>query len=219
SAFVRFAISKNLVNALYGWARRHRTTVVLAALTAYSALLLRWCNVSEIVIPFMTDGRTSAELERTIGYLAFNVFVKVGLEKRNTFLDLLEVVTEAYCRAHDEADFAYATARVPESEFTRNAAVNWLPAESARDGIVNDARMALSCSSIDLSTIVLRPAAEYDREPVAVFSERGGAIEGLVRYPRNRFSERGMERFATKITEFLTAMLNTPTQHVMDMEL
>jgi hypothetical protein len=60
---------------------------------------------------------------------------------------------------------------------------------------------------------------EFDQEPVVGFSEQDGQIKILVCYPRKRFSDSGMARFATNISEFLRQMIAEPTRRIMDVEM
>ena len=217
---VRFVIDRDLGNELRAWARRHGTTAVIATLTAYAALLLRWCQVSETVILFMIDGRTSADLERTIGFLAFDIYIAVTLGSRSSFLDLLEVVTEGYCTARDDTDFGYARAKSVRPEFTRNPAVNWSPAGAAASGILAfGTEGVLSWSRVKFSDPSVQLATQWDEEPGVILSEQDGNIVGDIFYASNMLSDRSMSRFAANVTEFLTAMIRTPACRVMDVEL
>lgn len=217
---VGFLIDSGLCNDLRAWARRNGTTIVVATLTAYAALLLRWCNVRETVIQFMTNGRATAELERTIGYLAHAIHVRVVLEENGTFIDLFRAVTEEYCRARDDADFGYSFAQDVRPEFTRNPAVNWLPAAAAEGSAATpELDVTLSRSVLDFSNMILQQAAECDdEEPGVRLSEENGAISGQVIYARHRFSDQRMETFAANITEFVAAMLRTPGRPIMDVK-
>lgn len=215
-----FVINRNLAEELHAWARRHGTTIVIATLTAYAALVLRWCGVTETVILFMTDGRTSAQLEHTVGYLAFAVYVRVSLAERSTFLDLLGTVTEEYCRARDDADYGCAMAREVRPAFTRNTAVNWLRTGGSRSStIMPGTEVALRRSPLDFSESLLRQVVECDQEPGVSFCEENGTIVGQVGYACNRFSPERMTEFAGNIVEFLTQMLRTPNRQVMDVKL
>lgn len=215
-----FSIDRRAMDELRLWARRRGTTGVMATFAAYAALIMRWCGVRETVIQFMTDGRPSAELEQTVGYLAFPIYVRVTHEVDSTFTDILRMVTEEYCTARDEADFGFATAQGSQPGFTCNTGVNWLAAVDAGSGtIVGGAEVTLGRSSVDLSTAQMQGFAEYDEEPVVLFSERDGGISGCVSYVRNRFSEAEMARFAGNIKEFVTAMITQPMRRILDAEL
>lgn len=218
---IPFLISRDTADELRSWARSHRTTAAMAALTAYAALVLRWCKVRETVIRFMIDGRTTAELEHTVGYLAFSVYVRVILEEEGNFIDLLEMVTERYCRARDEADFGRAISRQKRPAYTRNTGINWLPAgDSTGSFNVPGAEVVPCRSPVEFSQMMLPWIGESDREaePGVSFYEHNGAIVGRVGYPVDRFSKASMERFADNITGFLETMMRAPARRVTDVE-
>lgn len=214
---VRFLIDRQLCNRLREWALRHRTTLVTSALTAYAALVLRWCGTSDTVIQFIVDGRTSRELERAIGYFAYPLYVRAALGRRDTLLDMLKTVTEGYCKAYDEADFGYARAQLPRLEFTRNTCFNWLPASNDQE----IGRMSEDCpvhSGVDFQH-PLYALLHVDQEPSIAFSERKEGIIGELSYPRERFSERAMHRFAENITVFMSALVSDPSVLVTQIKL
>jgi hypothetical protein len=216
---VRFVISGELRDALRAWAKDHGSTIVLTTLTAYAGLVLRWCKVEETVIQFMIDGRTIDGLERTIGYFAFPLYVRVALDDESTFLDLLRRTTEEYCRAIDEADSGWAIAQVPVPEFTRNTGINWLPGVRATGGVVAACSpAALVWAPMEFSYPPLQ-LFESDHEPGVSFQEREEVIVGHVGYRRSRISRATMERFAANIVAFMTALLETPTARVADLDL
>lgn len=218
--FARFVIEGELHRDLRAWACRYGTSIAVAMLTAYVAVVLRWCGVERTVITFMTDGRTSADLERTIGYLAFSIYIGVTLEKADTFLDLLKAVTEGYCTGRDEGDFGYALTSETPPEFTRNTAVNWLPLRGASCGtLVPGTEVELCSSPLQFSGEILQQLTDDDYEPDVGFFEEREAIVGQVGYPGTRFSDPSMARFVANITEFLIVMLRTPNRRVVDVQL
>lgn len=213
---VRFRIDQSLRHALRAWAQAHGTTIVMAALAGYAALVMRWCATRETVIGFMIDGRVSEELERTIGYLAFPLHIRVKLEEGSTFIDILRQVIEDYCRAYDEADFGYASAQVPSPEYTRNTVFNWLPPGETGAG-TSGSEEPLTCTPLEFSNPVFK-LMESDHEPCVLFSEAEDGISGSLSYPRSRFNDRSMERFAINITEIMKSLLSTPTSRVLDVD-
>ena len=68
------------------WCGVRSTTVVMGVFAVYVALVMRWCNVSEVVVPFVTDGRPSHEVENAIGYFASVVYPRIKMSGED-FLD------------------------------------------------------------------------------------------------------------------------------------
>lgn len=210
---VQYRMGADLVAELRTWARRCGTTVVLTVLSAYAALVLRWCNLSETVILVIVDGRMDAGLERTIGYFAFPIYLRVTLSGQCTFRDLVTQVTREYCDACDDADSGYALTRA-ELKYTRNTIFNWFPAENVRENAHVEVS-GLECAHFEFANPALE-ASDVDQEPCVNFIERGGAIIGQVCYPRSRFSHRTMERFAANIVSFLSMLVRGSPLQVSD---
>lgn len=215
----RCVFNKDLCDELRTWARRHGTTLAMATLTAYAAVVLRWCGVTETVISFMTNGRSCAELERTIGYLAFAIYIRVAIENASSFVDLLRSVTEEYCRGGDEADFGCAIAQEERPEFTRSTAVNWLPTGCAITGTLSRNATPLSWSSVDFSNPVLETVTEFDQEPLISFTEGEGILVAEMTYARQRFSERRIARLMMNFRRVVETMVRTPTKRVAEIEM
>jgi hypothetical protein len=205
-------IPARLRSELGEWCRRERTTLVMGAFTAYAALVLRWCDVSEAVILFQTDGRTSQSTSRSIGYFASVLYLKMTLAESDTFLDLMRRVKEEYYRAREHADSAYMEAQEPRPDFTRNSCFNWLPQGPAAvhlDGLEE----IMSVSRVPLWREVLENF-QRDTEPEMGLVETDEEIRGNVVFPLDRFSVAKMERFARNFLLFIEVMLRRPEERV-----
>ena len=211
----RFLIGRALRDELRDWARRRGPTIVIAPLTAYAALVMRWCRVAETVIPFEIDGRMGSALERTIGFLAFPIYIRAALSERSTFSDLLRQITGEFCTACDEADFGCAGARVPRPEFARNAGFNWLPAQAQTGSLVPESGLDLTWSAVEFDNPLLQ-SLHLDTEPAVSFADQDEGIVGQVYYARSRFCERTMEKFASEVVTFLMTLVRTPDRVVSD---
>lgn len=215
----RDRIDAALWNALRAWAKVNRTTPVMAILTAYAALILRWCNVPGTVVQFMSDGRHTRDVEHTVGYLAFPLYINVALNAQTSFVELLRMVTAEYCRACDQPDFFCAHAQVPSPEFTHNTTFNWLPSLEINAASMPDgSRDGLNCSVIAFEHPLL-DSHVLDQEPSVAFSEDGVGLNVEVGYQRSRFSAATMERFARQVVAFTAAMVKGPASCIKDVEL
>lgn len=213
---VSFVLKARSKIALHDWARSHGVSQVMAALTAYVALVLRWCDVSETIIQVMSDGRMSGELQKTVGYVAFPHYLRVSIGKRDTFLDLLQMILKEYCRACEEPDFYYSYARVPRPEFTRNTCFNWLPTRTSADGApLISGSDSLTCSTVPYENPLLK-TLELDSEPYVLLTETTAEIIGEVGFPRKRFSVNSMSRFAATYGKMLETLMKAPTSVIWD---
>lgn len=216
---VPLRIGKSLKAELREWSRLRRTTLVMSIFSAYVGLVLRWCEVSEAVIQYVTDGRVSPKIENTIGYFASVLYLRIGLLESDSFSDLMNRVTDEYCQAYENADFSHIAAQVPRPEFTRNAAFNWIPRGIKIDlSDLPGSEGALACSPVPF----VHPMAkklELDHEPVMLLYDTDDEVVGGMHFPLNRFSVDTMERFGRNFTTFIYALLRQPEERVKDMSL
>lgn len=214
-------IDSGLKIALTALARRRRTTLVMSVLAAYTALLTRWCNVSDIVVPYVTDGRRSRQVENSVGYFAFSLYLRMTLPESTTLAGLMQQVAAEYSAAHEFADFGYADAHEPERGFMRNSAFNWVPQGSNAETPETDANAtspALTHSPVFFEHPVLE-VLELDREPLLVLYDTKSDVRGGLHFPRERFSDDMMVRFADNFLAFLKALLLRPESRVVDVPL
>jgi len=197
------------------WCRLRRTTLAMGVLTAYIALLLRWCDVSEIIIQYVTDGRISRKLENAIGYFAGTLFLRVELREDDDFVDLMNRVTEEYCNAYEHADSCYMEAQLPRPEFARNSAFNWLRGPKIDLSELDDSEDAITCCPVPFEHPMLK-IHERDNEPLIMLWDTEDDIVGDVCFSLALFSTETMERFKCNFLEFIRALLNQKDQRVKD---
>lgn len=213
------SIDRNLRAELNEWCRQRRTTVVMSICTAYVAMVMRWCHVTDTVIRFETNGRSLKEFENTIGYFTSPLFLRVELHTEDRFIDLLHRTTEEYCMAFGHADSSYIESQLPRPEFARNTAFNWVPQQSE---IVPPGGGALEAEIVCSSIPFLNPRLkelERDTEPFVVFFENDKGINGGVWFPMNRFSRSTMNRFGGNLLVFIRALLARPEMRIVDIAL
>lgn len=212
-------IGRSLKAELREWCRVRRTTLVMSVFTAYVGLVLRWCDASESVIRYQSDGRASPKVENTIGYFASALYLRIGLLEDDSFADLTNRITEEYCRAYEHADSSYMVAQVPPPEFTRNPLFNWIPQESKVEfSDLDGSEDAIARSPIRFPHPMVR-SVETSIEPSILLVDTDGGIVGDVLFPLSRFSIDTMERFALNFQVFIRALLRQPTGRVKDITL
>lgn len=213
---VPLKIGRELKAELREWCRLRRTTLVMSVFTAYVGLVLCWCDVSEAMVQYVTDGRISPKIENTIGFFASTLYLRIGLLEDDSFVDLMNRVTGEYCQAHEHADSSYMAAQVPRPEFTRNPLFNWVPDGSKIDLSALDASEdAITCSPIRFAHPMLKELA-LDHEPVTLLYDTDDEVVGDVHFSLNRFSVDTMERFGRNFLMFVGALLREPEGRVKD---
>jgi hypothetical protein len=215
---VKIRMKDDIAMGLREWCRNRRTTLVMGVLTAYVALVLRWCKASDTVVRYQTDGRFSEIVQNTIGYFAFPLHLRLQLLKRDTFTDLLERVVAEYCRAYEHADSSYIESQTPRPGFTRNTWFNWLPQEPRSDHFqLEGLESTTKCSRVILERSVIQNF-ELDIEPIMAFQE-SDEIRGYLQFPLQRFSVQTMERFARNFMAIVEELLRHPGRRISDIAL
>lgn len=215
---MRIRISSQQRANLSTWTRLRKTTPSMAVFTAYVALVSRWCNVSDIVISYTIDGRTSDRIQDAIGYFAKLLPVRVEIYRTDSFVTLLNRVTTEYCKAYEQADFCYLEAQVPAPDFLSNSIFNWIAQENSGSAAENVAEEAIRHSPIPFD----HPAPEtieVDIEPSMQLFDSGREVSGGIYFPKNRFSFARRQKFASNFKIFMEALLERADAPVYDVAL
>ena len=215
-----FRIEADTVAQLQEWCRAQRTTLVMGVFTAYVALVLRWCDASDSIVQFQSDGRANPAMENAIGFFAVALYVRTTLRDDDTFVSLMQRLMREYCEAYEHTDSSYLKAQASRPGFSRNTTFNWiasgLPTEST---VLDSTGHELACSPIRF----VHPLAKrlnVDCEPSMVLSWCGqGEIAGELWFPNGRFTDPGMQRFVDNFLMFIQAMLANTGQRVKDTSL
>lgn len=212
-------IDGGLKGELSHWCRSNGTTLAMGFLTAYVALLLRWCRVSDMVVKYQSDGRGDIRTANMIGYLSSVLYLRVDLFPEDTLADLMKRLTKEYCNAYEHADHSYIAAQPQTPEFTRNSCFNWVP---KGDG-VDLAELPQLAGSIELSPIhfehPMLKHLEIDNEPSILLYEMEDKIAGGMQFPLDRFSSNTMARFCRTLLSFVEMLVRNPVQRVTCLEL
>lgn len=216
---VPLKIGRDLKENLRDWCRQRHTTLAMSVFAAYAGVVLRWCNVSESVIRYQSNGRVRPEIENTIGYFTSSLHLRIALLGNERVIDLIDRTTEEYCHAYEHADSSYIASQVPPADFTRNTLFNWVPQGSENDLLdLEGAEYAIRCSPIRFVHPMLK-SLELDIEPVTLLFDAKDEVIGGVHYPLNRFSIGEMERFGRNFMMFIDTMLRQPSKRVSDISL
>jgi hypothetical protein len=203
-------VDAELTLELRSWCRLRRTTLVMGVFVAYVAAVLRWCNVTECVFLYQTDGRTHPNLQNTIGYFASPLYLPIAIHQNDTFVDLLRRITDEYCRAYGHADFSYMEAQLPRPEFTRNTCFNWVPQGfTAASPDAEEPEQKVTCSRIYFEQSKVENL-ERDTEPTIGLTEMGDEIRGCVQFPLDQFRVDTMEKFTRHFARFVKALVKCP---------
>ncbi len=214
-AHVPVRIGKELKAELRDWCRDRGTTLPMAVFTAYVALILRWCNASDVVIQFQVNSRLSPKVQDTIGYFTSILYLRIEARMDERVVDLLDRVTDEYCRAHEHADSNYLAAQMPRPEFGRSNWFNWIPLEPrVPDSDVCDS--ALRLEPLHFGNPAVR-TFDWDNDPEFVLFDNDEDVVGTVYFPLSRFAIDSMERLVHNFLIYTEASTRFPEQRIKDM--
>jgi hypothetical protein len=203
---------------LQSWSRTRKTTLAMTLFTVYVGLVMRWCSSHEGIFQYTYDGRTSTNVQNTIGLFATILNLHIVLLREDNFLDLLNRIVEAYCDAHEHGDLFDIIEDFARTALTRNTTFNWLPyraPETAAATSFRNSDNAITCTPLSFNHPMARNL-HVDGEPFMILVDAEDGIAGQVWYPRTRFSAISMNIFARNFLGFTTALLRVPQAALKD---
>jgi len=221
-----FRIGATAVTALRELSRQHQSTLAMSVLATWVTVVSRWCNIRDVVVPFVAMGRPAPELENTNGCFAAPLYLRIQLRPEDSFLDVLRRVTEEYATATEHDDLGYIGAQSPRPAFTYNCCFNWHPREFRIDP-------ASSLTCIDVSqieglggTLRVQPfAAEgsgeaqshdmvWEDEPGLFLIEAEEGVVGVMLYRAERVGSETAQRVARSLEQFVDLMAAQPAARI-----
>jgi hypothetical protein len=214
--YVPVALGAELSASLRRFSRTSGTTLPMSMLCAYVALLSRWCEASDIVVPFISMGRVHPELQTSIGYFASPLFLRINIRDDDSLASLLERIVGIYAQAVEQYDFGELVSGVSLPEFEPNASFNWVPPEYVNiaadlTGIARgESAQTLRFESFDLGNPLeyVDWGIEWDREPALYLSDTNGEVIGTITYIIGTAPHDVVSRFARNY-QMLCRLLTT----------
>lgn len=207
-------ISGSVKRDLRAWCRVRHTTLVTAVLTAYVALVLRWCKRCDALIQYESGGRMIPQTENAVGYFASVLYLPISVQAGNTFDDLLKTVTDRLCNAYQHVDFSFLEAQVPRPDFTRCTGFNWVSqGPSPNLAALQGSKWEIECSPIAFEHPMLKNM-DRDSDPVMLLFEEEESIEGGVYFPLGRFPMSNMEEFGHDFIKLIGALIREPESRI-----
>ncbi len=102
-----FELGEELSKQLKALAKTEKTTLYTILLAAFQVLLYRYTDQDDILIGTTTLGRSRAELEKIMGYLANPVVLRANLSDNPTFKELLGRVRHTVIGALEHQDYPF----------------------------------------------------------------------------------------------------------------
>jgi hypothetical protein len=217
---VPIPITADLRDRLYEWSRLRRTTVAMTVLTAYVALLMRLCRVSDIAIRYQSDGRADPKVENVVGFFASALYLRMMAHQEQTFRDLLNHVTEEYCNAYAHADFSWIETQDPQPDFTRCPGFSWIPYESGGEQVVPMASNSdLTVSLSEFGNPLHKKLLDSDGEISVEFCSGRDWLAGKVYFLAPDFSVEAMEQFGRNLVKMIQLLVGDDRTRLVDIDL
>src|SRR2546421_1157472 len=102
-----FELGETLFQRLKALANAEKTTLYTLLLAAFELLLYRYTDQDDLLIGTTALGRSRAELEKIVGYLANPVVLRTNLSGNPTFQELLGRVRQTVIGALDHQDYPF----------------------------------------------------------------------------------------------------------------
>jgi hypothetical protein len=217
---VPIRIAADLRDRLHEWSCRQGTTVAMSVLTAYVALLMRLCRVSDIAIRYQSDGRVYPEVENVVGFFSCALYLRMMVRQDETFRDLLNRVTDEYCNAYLHADLSWIDTQVPPPDFTRSPSFSWIPYESSSEHETPlGSNNALTASLIEFGNPLQKEISDSDGEISVEFCSGRDWLTGKVYFLARDFSVEAMKQFGRDLVKVLQLLIRDDRARLVDIDL
>lgn len=193
---------------LHNLAAQKGTTVALVALALYASLVFCWSDQSDIVVPFIVASRILPSHASIVGLLAHPLFIRIEIEKAQTFAELLEHISEEFRAAYWHLDFGKMAAT--RSDLLGCPTVQWLSEQIDHTGGLES-----SSASVEGDELTIEPfSVETDwldsvkvEAPLGVeFWNTAEGIRVQVFYRADLFQATAMERFSVILRSIARAV-------------
>ena len=216
-----FEVAETVCGELRKFVRRSGTTVAMSIFTAYVALLLRWCNTTDVVVSFVTLGRNFPALKHTIGYFGCSTFLRIESRAEDTFLDLLRRVTQEYATAYQHADSGRVAAEIPAPNFAANPRFNWHPGHFnlSSTGEIHELGQETGLG-MRHSPFEIAHRTDFDGRgggPELMLGDSNGIIKGDFWYRADLYQSSAAERFERNLRYFVGLMVTAPRTRVAEL--
>ncbi|WP_459206817.1 amino acid adenylation domain-containing protein [Pseudomonas sp. MLB6B] len=201
-----------LSEALRGRARQGGHTLFTLMLAAVAVVLSRYSGQADVRIGAPNAGRNRQELEGLIGFFINTQVLRVQVDERQTFAELLAQLKEviAGAQSHQELPFEHLVdALLPERNLAHNPLFQFKINQHVGGGQPARTHVgALSLAPFPLGNEEARFDLAFD------FSDRPDGIEGYFTYATDLFDATTVERLAEALRRTLQRLAEGDTQRL-----
>lgn len=200
---VNCSFGKLLSAGLLDLGRAARTLPAVPMLAAYAAVLWKWCQQGDFVLPFNTTGRPTA-YKSTIGYFSYVLYLRIQLTPDLTFRDLVSRVGNEFFTSLSHQDLGRLGRQRPElMSGTLFQWVTWDSDHAPKEQIdVREFGEGLTIVPPGMTAI-----------EVTVFDTATG-LHAFGSYRADRFTAQTVERFMADLRSAAEIFVNNPDARI-----
>ncbi|MFZ1624464.1 MAG: amino acid adenylation domain-containing protein [Gammaproteobacteria bacterium] len=208
-AWIRRALSPDLVTALRALAREQQCTLYMVLLAAFDVLLCRYSGSTDIVVGTPVEGRTEKSLERLVGLFINTLVMRTNLDGDPTFTELLErvrtVTLEA--QAHQDLPFEKLVEALRPARSLSRAPLFQLMFNLIR---MPEEHQQAAGLEFCLDRLLDQGVSSFDLTLTA--GEQGEHIGLIFEYATDLYTAQTIEQFADSYLCLLDAIVTSPEQ-------
>jgi amino acid adenylation domain-containing protein/non-ribosomal peptide synthase protein (TIGR01720 family) len=209
-----FAFPPALGAALLAFCKREKSTLFMALVSAFHALLSRYTGQTDISLGIPVDGRNRQELEGLIGFFVNTLVLRADLSGDPSFADLARQVRETALDAyqHQDVPFDKLVAQLqPERDLSRTPLFQAMVAMQSLGGVGNDPAPAPEGSELRIG------GAKFDLTLNVV--EGAERIHGTLEYSRDLFDAPTIRRMLGHLRALVGDAVEAPDKRVGALEI
>ncbi|MFJ4145436.1 amino acid adenylation domain-containing protein [Pseudomonas sp. NPDC089734] len=215
-AVVRADMPERLSAQLKTLARNNGQTVFMLTLAALSVVLSRYSGQADIRIGAPNAGRTRSELEGLIGFFINTQVLRIQVDERQTFVELLDQVKNVVmgAQSHQELPFEHLVdALAPERNLGHNPLFQFKINQHVYSGDEGD-----TGSSVAGLTVAEFPMGGGDaRFDLAFdFTDTPSGLRGYFTYATDLFEASTIERIAASLHSVLETLVAHADERLAD---
>jgi Condensation domain len=207
-------LGSELTQGLQELGQRYRTPLTMVLLCVYAASVMRCCDRTDIVIPFLAANRTLPEIQDTIGFFAAMLHLRIEVAGRDRCVDLLKRVTDEYRGACEHNDFGRIASGLPPPVFAANPSFNWhphSPPSPLRE--LDRSEHAITALPFQVSPPPFtRTEIEIETDAALTLAESPDGLTGNLWYPSEPLSSERATELRRLFYSFSRQMLMAPTK-------
>lgn len=200
------SISSDVIARLRSLARQESATPFMILLAGFAALLHRYSGQPDILIGTPVAGRTLPELENLIGFLVNTLVLRIPVEGRSTFLELVKTVKAVVLGAvsHDDMPFERLVQEIQPARSLRHT-----PLFQVMFQFDNFRRSEEMLAGLTIEGIEL-PSAGAKFDLTLVLQEEPDRLGGYLEYDADLFDVPGVTRMARYLQELIADAVRNP---------